>query len=352
MVRPALPRTMPLVLVLLAASPQVALAKPSCGKGGPAGETVGTAGSGQYRINVPSNYSATQAIPLLLALHGDEGTPDYIYQVFKSLQQTSKGAYIVVAPKAPFGGGSWYQATTQHTDFVNTVISTVLTLYNIDQDRIWITGWSGGSTFLSTYAIKRQDILAAVAYHMGGGGGGAYSPPAGSCKIPARFVIGDQDFLYSLAQAHYNTLKQNGHDVVWVELPGVGHDFQQSTVPETWAWLQVKTLCGKTTPGSCSPASDGSTPKLDGGSRVDGASAAAEGGAPSDASGNSDALIIVRDGDPTTPRPRPTDGCSCAVGRGDDAPTLSGIFALLALVLTRRRPGRERPAQRGQLGWG
>jgi pimeloyl-ACP methyl ester carboxylesterase len=318
-------------LALLAALPEAALAKPSCGKGGPAGETVGTAGSGQYRINVPSNYTATQAIPLLLALHGDEGTPDYIYSAFKSLQQSSKGAYILVAPKAPFGGGSWYQATTQHTDFVNTVISTVLGLYNIDQDRLWITGWSGGSTFGSYYAIKRQDILAAVVLHMGGGGGGAYSPPAGSCKIPVRFVIGDQDFLYSLAQPFYNTLKQNGHDVVWIELPGVGHDFQPSTVPDTWAWLQAKTLCGKTTPGSCGPASDGPAPRADGGSD---AAPRAEGGAPGDASGG-DGVVILRDGEPR--RGRPTDGCECAVGDLDAPVSLAGIFLLLAIVVRASR---------------
>jgi pimeloyl-ACP methyl ester carboxylesterase len=260
-----------LVVACLLARP--ATAKPSCGAGGPTGTGSGSAGSGTFKYSVPQGYSPQKAIPLLLALHGDEGTPDYIYSVFKGLQGTSGGAFILVAPKAPFGGGSWYQSTSNHTTFINAVIDKLLKQYNIDQDRIWVTGWSGGATFLGYYAIKRQDILAAVVYHMGGGGGGSYSPPAGSCKIPGRFVIGTADFLYNLAQKQYNTMKQNGHSVKWVELPGVGHKFDNKTLPATWTWLQSKTLCGKTTPGSCGPGPSPSPdagappppPKTDGG---------------------------------------------------------------------------------------
>lgn len=241
--------------------PAAAQAKPSCGSGGPTGQGTATAGPGSFRYSVPASYSG-QAIPLLLALHGDEGTPDYIYSVFKGLQGTSGGAYVLAAPKAPYGGGSWYQATSQHESFIDQVIVELLGSYNIDQDRIWITGWSGGATFLGYYAIKRQDILAAVVYHMGGGGGGSYSPPPNSCKIPGRFVIGSADFLYSLARKQHDTMKANGHDVTWIELPGVGHDFQQSTLAGTWSWLQQKTLCDTTTPGSCGPTTPDSGPPL------------------------------------------------------------------------------------------
>ncbi len=241
-------------LCVLLLAPAPGLAKPSCGKGGPGGETTGNAGSGSYIISVPSSYNQAKAIPLLLALHGDEGKPNYIHSSFRSLQQTTGGAFILVSPRAPYGGGSWYKSTSNHRDFVDAVIQKVLASYNIDQDRVWITGWSGGATFLGYYAIKRQDILAAVTFYMGGGSGGySYSPPAGSCKIPGRFVIGSKDFLFNLASKTYNSLKQKGHDVTWIELPGVGHKFQKSTLSGTWSWMSKRTLCGKTTPGSCGP---------------------------------------------------------------------------------------------------
>lgn len=267
---PLAARLVPL-LCLLAGGP--ALAKPSCGSGGAVGQTTTTAGGGELRLSVPSSYISAQPMPLLLALHGDEGTPDYIYSAFLSLQKSSNGAFILAAPKAPFGGGSWYQATAQHVTFVNAVLSALLAAYNIDQDRIWITGWSGGATFLGYYAPLRQDVLAAVVYHMGGGGGGPYSPPAGSCLIPARFVIGSEDFLYSLAKQHYNLLQSKGHEAIWVELPGVAHTFQPQTLPETWSWLQARTLCGKTTAGTCgapSPAADAGKPGADAGAAVTG----------------------------------------------------------------------------------
>jgi len=303
-----------------------ARAKPSCGQGGPTGQSTGSAGGGQYKTSVPSSYSSAQAIPLLLALHGDEGTPDYIYSVFYGLQKTSS-AFILVAPKAPQGGGSWYQATSQHVSFVNAVIAQVLAQYNIDQDRIWITGWSGGATFLGYYAILRQDILAAVVYHMGGGGGGSYSPPAGSCKIPARFVIGSADFLYDLAKTQYNTMTSKGHETVWIELPGVGHDFQQATLPETWSWLQKKTLCNTTTAGSCGPTSpDLGLPKADTrppGSDLGASPPRLDGGVPAI---GSDALIIDRDGRFAAAEEL-GGGCSAAPGRA------GGELLLLVLVL-------------------
>jgi len=327
-----------LILALIAGSAPASLwAKPSCGSGGPTGEGSGSAGAGTYRYRVPASYSPNTAIPLLLALHGDEGTPDYIYSAFRGLQDSSAGAFILVTPKAPFGGGSWYQATSQHTDFINQVIDSQLKGYNIDQDRIWITGWSGGATFLGYYAIKRQDILAAVVYHMGGGGGGSYSPPSGSCLIPGRFVIGSADFLYSLAQSQYNTMKTKGHDVVWVELPGVGHSFQQSTLPGTWSWLQGKTLCGKTIPGTCGPPPPpdlGAPPPHDTGVGpvADGAPPmpATDGGAPS----QGDIITLQH------PQKRPLDGgCTCSAGGSDlgRIPSTLAVLGLLALVRRRRR---------------
>jgi uncharacterized protein (TIGR03382 family) len=321
-----------------------ALAKPSCGQGGATGQTTATAGSGQLKISVPPSYSPTQAIPLLFALHGDEGTPDYIYSVFYGLQKSS-GAFILVAPKAPFGGGSWYQATAQHVDFINTAIAQVLTKYNIDQDRIWITGWSGGATFLGYYAILRQDILAGVVYHMGGGGGGSYTPPAGSCKLPARFVIGSADFLYDLAKTQYTTLTNKGHETVWIELPGVAHKFEPSTLPETWTWLQKKTLCKTTTPGTC----PGSSPDLGLPPKADAGPAAKDLGpmtGPEGGSGGSDALVIDRDGrmtHPATERENLDGGCSTA-----GSPTAAGEAWLLLLVLgwLRRDSARVRRSRR------
>lgn len=331
-----------LSLLIVLILPAAARAAPSCGTGGPTGEGQASAGSGTYWYRIPAGYSANTAIPLLLTLHGDEGKPDFIFSTFKDLQSTSGGAFILVAPKAPAGGGSWYQATSQHTSFIDQVITKILGSYNIDQDRIWITGWSGGATFLGYYAIKRQDILAAVVFHMGGGGGGGYSPPAGSCKIPGRFVIGSADFLYDLAKSQYDTMNANGHAVEWNELAGVGHTFQPSTLPGTWSWLQGKTLCASTTPGSCGPG-----PDPDSGIPTQGDSLVlppADSGLPPSANdagpvGGQDMLIIQRPGSR-----QDLTGGGCAVASGlSAAPGLSLAPLLLLLGRIRRRRRSNSP---------
>jgi len=176
---------------------------------------------------------------------------------------------------------------------------------------------------------------------MGGGGGGSYAPPAGSCKIPARFVIGSADFLYDLAKTQYTNLTSKGHETVWIELPGVAHKFEPSTLPETWTWLQKKTLCKTTTPGSCpgSPAPDLGLPPKDAGVP------AAKDLGPSTpgqeaGSGGSDVLVIDHDGrmpPPATERENLAGGCSIA-----GSPTAAGDLLLLLLVLGWLRRDRAR----------
>lgn len=318
---------------LLLATP--AQAKPSCGKGGPPGQGTDKAGTGQFRYSVPSTYTPSAPMPLLFALHGDEGKPDYIYSSFRTLQQNSGGAFILVAPKAAHGWGSWYKATSSNAVFIDAVLSKLLSSYNIDQDRIWLTGWSGGATFLSYYAIKRQDRVAAVIYYLGGGGGGSYSPPPGSCKIPARFVIGSKDFLYSLATKHRSVLQQNGHQVQWVELPGVGHSFKSSTLPATWQWLQQKTLCGKTIPGFCGPP-----PKPDSGpppappAADQQAAPAADSGLPQD-----DLLMVQRDGGAGSGYTDPVLSGGCVLAPQRNGQPVLLVLILLLAVLRRRRRG-------------
>ncbi len=321
--------------------PANAAAKPSCGKGGPTGQGISNTGAGKFRYSVPSGYAPSKAMPVLLALHGDEGTSDYIYSVFRGLQNDTGGAFILIAPKAPFGGGSWYKATSSHYTFINNVISWTLSKYNIDQDRLWITGWSGGATFLGYYAPKRQDILAAVIYHMGAGGVGSYSPPPASCKVPARFVIGSNDFLYKLASSHYSLLKGQGHQVDWIELKGVGHSFQKSTLPATWSWLKGKSLCGKTTPGSCGqpPAS----PKPDSGPPMP--LPPLDSGAPPGADGPQgqvpDQLILHREAGASAASPELELTGGCAVSGGEEGGWLWLAAVIMAVIVRRRREGAE-----------
>jgi predicted esterase len=249
-------RSLSFIAVLLLIAPG-AWAKPSCGKGGATGEGSGKVSGGTFLYNVPGGYNPKKAMPLLFVLHGDEGTPNYIYSVFKKMQTSSNGAFIMFAPKAPAGGGSWYQAKATHTTFIDQLTAKVLKEYNIDQDRMWITGWSGGSYFLANYAIDRQNVWAAVVYNMGTMFNYSYAPPAGSCKIPARFVTGSLDFSHvKSAKKLHDQLKDKGHEVVWVIQQGVGHKLDQNQLPTIWSWLQGKTLCDTTIPGTC----DGSPP--------------------------------------------------------------------------------------------
>jgi hypothetical protein len=147
-------------------------------------------------------------------------------------------------------------------------------------------------------------------------------------------------------------MKQNGHSVEWIELPGVGHKFDQKTLPDTWTWLQSKTLCGKTTPGSCGPGPPPS-PQSDYGvppPRTDGGllppppvpAPGSDAGAPlphTDSRGPADP---ESDGTLQLQRNRPADllgGCSTSRGSSTDAGgcVICLLFMMVALELGRRQ---------------
>jgi predicted esterase len=354
------PATVAVIAVLSASA--VVHARGSNGSGGPLGESTGTCGPGEYKIRVPSTYSPSQPMPLLIAFHGDEGNPEAVYTIWTGVQkEQAQDSFILVTPKAPFGKGSWYggneatyeakiEVTHQNGDFINQLIPQLLSLYNVDLDRLWVAGISGGGCFLSYYAILRQDVLAAVVHYMAGCVR-EYLPPAQSCKIPARVVEGTADFTYEDTRQYVQKLRDNGHEVAYVELPGQGHELDRSTLPATWEWLRTRTLCGTTTPdpddGGVPPdPTDGATSSGDGSTP----SSPADGSTPSSPTDGSHAPLSDGSAPPSGPDetsvPRGSTlggscGCVTVAPLTSDGSLLVGLAALLlGWPTVRRRANR------------
>ena len=125
----------------------------------------------EYIIYVPQIYSPSISTPLLFAFHGGSGyANDFMnYEAdFRSISDTA--GFILVYPQAledPNDGGStnWlHKEPTDHEDefFVETLIDTLSSVYNIDNSRVYACGYSLGGMFSYTLACSINDKIAAI----------------------------------------------------------------------------------------------------------------------------------------------------------------------------------------------
>ena len=138
----------------------------------------------EYIIYVPQTYSPSISTPLLFAFHGGSGfANDFMnYEAdFRSVSDTA--GFILVYPQAladPNDGNStnWiHKEPTNHNDilFVETLINTISSSYNVDMDRIYACGYSLGGMFTYDLACQLNSRISAVASVAGGAFIGAFN---------------------------------------------------------------------------------------------------------------------------------------------------------------------------------
>ena len=181
------------------------------------------------RKNWPSQGSKTYippeakdgAVPLLVALHGDEGAADVVVSVWQPVAK--KHAMILFAPTCPRDqgcAGSWWQWGGDPS-WLDAQVDSIMNDYNVDLRRVYLTAWSGGATYGAIYAASRAFRYAAI--NLNSGGTQPYSEcPA--CAPPMRWVVGSNDGLKVLVQAAYSYFTKCSVETELVVLDGVGHN--------------------------------------------------------------------------------------------------------------------------------
>ena len=142
----------------------------------------------EYIIYIPQSYSPSISSPILFAFHGGNGYAiDFMnYEAdLRSISDTE--GFILVYPQAledPNDGNStnWlHKEPTNHKDifFIETLIDTISSEYNIDLNRIYACGYSLGGMFSYELACQLNHKIAAIASVAGATFYGAFA----NCNI-------------------------------------------------------------------------------------------------------------------------------------------------------------------------
>ena len=142
----------------------------------------------EFILYIPSSYSSSTPTPLLFAFHGGTGYADDFmnYEAdFRPIADTA--GFILVYPQAlgdpnDCFNTSWlHKDPTDHKDifFVEAIIDTLSTLYNIDSDRIYACGYSLGGMFSYELACNLNYKIAAISSVSGAAFIGAF----GNCDL-------------------------------------------------------------------------------------------------------------------------------------------------------------------------
>lgn len=143
----------------------------------------------RYIVHVPEDYRGDEPFPLLIVLGGGPGRSTQTAQGASEVARAH--GYLVAYPEAH---GYWWDPAP--TSAVQALVQEVLRLFNVDTNRVFLTGSSNGGTGAFLYATLWTHRLAAVAPLMGAGVGMfEREPPAVSnlARLPMLFLHGADD---------------------------------------------------------------------------------------------------------------------------------------------------------------
>jgi predicted peptidase len=192
-----------------------------------------------YAISIPENYSPSNPVPLVLALHfggSPNGAGQRVLGILVKPALEGLGA-IIVAPDSM--GGGWETAANDRA--VTALLDTVQAAYSIDKKRIVVTGFSMGGAGAWHFAGKYPERFSAAVPVSG-------RPPAslGEWRTPVLAIHSRQDEVVPIgpASTRVKELQEAGVRAEFIELNGISHyetnrfvDGLRRAVPwlkETW----------------------------------------------------------------------------------------------------------------------
>jgi predicted esterase len=187
-------------------------------------------------VYVPQSYDG-QPIPVMLALHGSGDTAGNFVGLWSGIAE--REGFIVLVPESLSGGASWNPGND--TQVIAALLDVVAAQWNVDECRIYLTGYSAGAHYGYMLGLANADYFAALGIQAGTL---AYAEQAGVWPnmVPRPIAVdihhGQGDPYVPLSEATHarDELEAAGH-VVYFATHGGGHEIGPGDPEAMWANL-------------------------------------------------------------------------------------------------------------------
>jgi phospholipase/carboxylesterase len=194
---------------------------------------------GGFSLYVPEYYTPDRAWPMVMALHGGSGNGRaFLWSWLRDAR--SRGA-ILVAPTAT--GRTWaLMGDDTDTPNLGRILDLVRTRWNVDPDRLLLTGMSDGGTFCYVTGMESASPFThlapiAAAFHPLMAGMADADRLRG---LPIYLVHGRLDWMFpvELARQARQALSVAGAAVTYRELDDLSHTYPREINAAMLDWLQ------------------------------------------------------------------------------------------------------------------
>jgi predicted esterase len=202
-----------------------------------------------YAIHVPSNYDPARPTPLLVVLHGGVSRPNLIEDPVAMAKEhrfhavAERRGWLSVYPLGQ-GGATWWDEVGMTN--IRTIIRATKRAYNVDDDRVWMEGFSdGGSAGLLHAMTVPTDYAGFVSLngHMGTGSLigelPIYAPNMANTPIYAVTTDDDELFPSRTMGPSIEMAREAGAEILYRQFEG-RHRFTYADVeiPRIVRWLE------------------------------------------------------------------------------------------------------------------
>ena len=129
----------------------------------------------EYLLYLPANFDESDPVPLVVALHGLTNNGNILFESsqFSTIADTAN--FMLAFPTAltnGLGQTAWNNGLVvgsgaDDTGFLQEMISVISSQYNVDEDRVYMTGFSMGGFMSNRMACEFSEEIAAIASHSG-----------------------------------------------------------------------------------------------------------------------------------------------------------------------------------------
>ncbi len=191
-----------------------------------------------YLLYLPPDYDASVKWPLIVFLHGSGERGEDLEQVRRvglprvvEHDESRRWGFVLVSPQCPKDS---YWEPRQVVELLEHVSSRL----SVDQDRIYLTGYSMGGYGTWAAACYDPDRFAAIVPVCGGGN---VEQAERLKRLPIWAFHGDKDNVvpFEKDQAMVDAVKKSGGDVTFTVYRGAGHGISDMTYgnDRVYDWL-------------------------------------------------------------------------------------------------------------------